>query len=144
MQDEIFNVKEAQQKEILELGMALYCKVKNDAAAIVEKNKQLQKENCRLSVENDVLGKRINAIDDNANVRLRSQKNAEIDRLEEDLRKAESEAVHSGNIAYSIINEPIKQKVKSRKCLMSQKSDKFGTTSSRTRKTSRGSLAMDK
>lgn len=101
LQDGLLNAKEAQKQEILKLGKALYRKAMNDAAAIVERNKQLQKENGRLTEENDMLRKRINAIDENAIVRLRNQKNAEIDKLEKELREAESEAVRSGNKAYS-------------------------------------------
>ena len=101
MQTELMQAKETQKNEILKLGRALYRKAMNDAAAIVEKNKQLQKENGRLSEENDMLRKRINAIDEKAIVRLRNQKDAEIDKLEQELRKAESEAVRAGNKAYS-------------------------------------------
>ena len=101
MQDELFNAKEVQKKDILKLGQSLYDKAMKNARAIIEQDKQLQKENDRLTEENDVLRKRIVAIDENAIVRLRNQKNAEIDKLEEDLRKAESEAVRSGNMAYS-------------------------------------------
>lgn len=54
-----------------------------------------------MTEENDVLRKRIASIDENAITRLRNQKNAEIDKLEKELKKAESEAVRSGNKAYS-------------------------------------------
>lgn len=101
MQNELFNAKEVQKKDILKLGQSLYDKAMKNARAIIEQDKQLQKENDRLTEENDVLRKRIVAIDENAIVKLRSQKNAEIDKLEEGLRKAESEAVRSGNMAYS-------------------------------------------
>ena len=67
--------------------------------AIIEQNKQLQKENGRLTEENDILRKRIASMDENAITRLRDKKDAEIKELQERLGKAESEAVRSGNIA---------------------------------------------
>ena len=51
--------------------------------------------------ENDILRKRIASIDENAIARLREKKNAEIKELQGRLCKAESEAVRSGNKAYS-------------------------------------------
>ena len=67
--------------------------------AIIEQNKQLQKENGRLTEENDILRKRIASMDENAITRLRDKKDAEIKELQERLGKAESEAVRSSNIA---------------------------------------------
>ena len=101
MQDELFNAKETQKKDILKLGRSLYDNAMKEATAIIKQNKRLQKENGKLAEENNTLRMRIAAIDENAIVRLRSQKNAEIDKLETELRKAESEAVRSGNMAYS-------------------------------------------
>ena len=75
----------------------MHCLIK----AITEQNKQLQKENARLTEENDVLRKRIASMDENAIIRLRDKKDAEIKELQERLGKAESEAVRSGNKAYS-------------------------------------------
>ena len=69
--------------------------------AIIEQNKQLQKENGRLTEEIDILRKRIASMDENAITRLREKKDAEIKELQERLGKAESEAVRSGNKAYS-------------------------------------------
>jgi hypothetical protein len=69
--------------------------------AIIEQNKQLQKENGRLTEENDALKKRIASMDENAIARLRDKKDAEIKELQERLGKAESEAIRSGNKAYS-------------------------------------------
>jgi len=54
-----------------------------------------------LTEENDVLRKRIASMDENAINRLRDKKDAEIKELQERLGKAESEAVRSGNKAYS-------------------------------------------
>ena len=68
---------------------------------IIEQNKQLQKENGRLTEENDALRKRIASMDENAITRLRDKKDAEIKELQGRLGKAESEAVRSGNKAYS-------------------------------------------
>jgi len=71
-----------------------------NASAIIEQNKQLQKENDRLAEENDILRKRIASMDENAIARLRDKKDAEIKELQGRLGKAESEAVRSGNKAY--------------------------------------------
>ena len=80
---------------------ALYNKAMQNVRAIIEQNKQLQKENARLTEENDVLRKRIASMDENAIARLRDKKDAEIKELQGRLVKAESEAVRSGNKAYS-------------------------------------------
>lgn len=93
--------KEAHNKDILKLGKSLYHKAMKEAGAIIEKNKRLQQENARLTEENDVLRKRIASIDENAITRLRDKKDAEIKELQERVGKAESEAVRSGNKAYS-------------------------------------------
>ena len=101
LQTELIKAKEAQKEEILKLGKLLYNKAMKDVRAIIEQNKQLQKENSRLTEENNGLKKQIASIDENAIIRLRNQKNAEIDKLEKELQKAESETVRSGNMAYS-------------------------------------------
>ena len=93
--------KEAQKQDILKLGKSLFNKAMKEARTIIEQNKQLQKENGQLTEENNGLKKRIASIDENAIIRLRNQKNAEIKELQEQLGKAESEAVRSGNKAYS-------------------------------------------
>ena len=92
--------KEVQKQDILKLGKALYNKAMQNVRAIIEQNKQLQKENGRLTEENDILRKRIASMDENAITRLRDKKDAEIKELQERLGKAESEAVRSGNKAY--------------------------------------------
>ena len=101
LQTELINAKEAQKEEILKLGKSLYNKAMKDVRAIIEHNKQLQQENGRLTEENNGLKKHIALIDENAITRLRNQKNTEIKELQEQLGKAESEAVRSGNKAYS-------------------------------------------
>ena len=92
---------EGQKGDIMKLGKALYNKAMQNASAIIEQNKQLQKENDRLAEENDILRKRIASMDENAIARLRDKKDAEIKELQGRLCKAESEAVRSGNKAYS-------------------------------------------
>ena len=92
--------KKAQKGDILKLGKALYNKAMQNVRAIIEQNKQLQKENGRLTEENDVLRKRIASMDENAITQLREKKDAEIKELQERLGKVESEAVRSGNKAY--------------------------------------------
>lgn len=101
LQTALMQAKEAQKEEILKLGKSLYKKAMQDVRAIIEQSKQLQKENGRLTEENNVLKKQIASIDENAIIRLRNQKNTEIKDLHERLDKAESEAVRSGNMAYS-------------------------------------------
>jgi len=99
MQTALMQAKEVQKQDILKLGKALYNKAMQNVRAIIEQNKQLLKENGRLTEENVVLRKRIASMDDNAITRLRDKKNAEIKELQGRLGKAESEAVRSGNIA---------------------------------------------
>ena len=101
MQTALMQAKEVQKGDILKLGKALYNKAMQNVRTIIEQNKQLLKENGRLTEENDVLRKRIASMDENAITRLREKKNAEIKELQGRLDKAESEAVRSGNKAYS-------------------------------------------
>lgn len=101
LQTALMQAKEAQKEEMLKLGKSLYKKAMQDVRAIIEQSKQLQKENGRLTEENNVLKKQIASIDENAIIRLRNQKDAEIKDLHERLDKAESEAVRSSNMAYS-------------------------------------------
>ena len=101
MQTALMQAKDVQKQDILKLGKALYNKAMQNVRAIIEQNKQLQKENGRLTEENDILRKRIASMDENAIARLRDKKDAEIKELQERLGKAESEAVRSGNKAYS-------------------------------------------
>lgn len=101
LQTALMEAKEAHNKDILKLGKSLYHKAMKEAGAIIEQNKRLQQENARLAEENDGLKKRIASVDENAITRLRDKKDAEIKELQERLGKAESEAVRSGNKAYS-------------------------------------------
>lgn len=99
MQTALMQAKEVQKGDILKLGKALYNKAMQNVRTIIEQNKQLLKENGRLTEENDVLRKRIASMDENAITRLREKKDAEIKELQGRLDKAESETVRSGNIA---------------------------------------------
>ena len=99
LQTALMQAKKVQKEDILKLGNSLYNKAMQNVRAIIEQNKQLQKENGRLTEENDVLSKRIASMDVNAITRLRDKKDAEIKELQERVGKAESEAVRSGNIA---------------------------------------------
>jgi len=101
LQTALIEAKEAHNKDVLKLGKSLFNKAMKEARTIIEQNKQLQQENARLTEENDGLKKRIASIDENAITRLRDKKDAEIKELQERLGKAESEAVRSGNKAYS-------------------------------------------
>ena len=87
LQTALMQAKEAQKEEILKLGKSLYKKAMQDVRAIIEQSKQLQKENGRLTEENNVLKKQIASIDENAIIRLRNQKDAEIKDLHERLDK---------------------------------------------------------
>ena len=99
LQTALMQAKKVHNEDILKMGKSLYRKAMQNASAIIEQNKQLQKENGRLTEENDILRKRIALIDENAITRLRNQKDAEITELQKQLGKAESEAIRSGNIA---------------------------------------------
>ena len=101
MQTALMQAKEAQKGDILKLGKALYNKAMQNVRAIIEQNKQLLKENGRLTEENVILRKRIASMDENAITRLRDKKDAEIKELQGLLDEAESEAVRSDNKAYS-------------------------------------------
>ena len=101
LQTALMEAKEAHNKDILKLGKSLYHKAMKEAGTIIEQNKQLQKENARLTEENDALKKRIASIDENAITRLRDKKDAEIKELQGRIGKTESEAVRSSNKAYS-------------------------------------------
>lgn len=101
LQTALKQAKKAHNEDILKLGKALYNKAMQNVRAIIEQNKQLIKENGRLAEENDILRKRIALMDENAIARLRDRKDAEIKDLQEQLGKAEAEAVRSGNKAYS-------------------------------------------
>lgn len=81
MQTVLMQAKEVQKGDILKLGEALYNKAMQNVRAIIEQNKQLLKENGRLTEENDVLRKRIASMDKNAIIRLRDKKDAEIKEL---------------------------------------------------------------
>jgi len=101
LQTALMETKRAHNEDIRKMGKSLYHKAMQNASAIIEQNKQLLKENSRLTEENDVLRKRIASMDENAITRLRDKKDAEIKELQERLGKAESESVRSGNKAYS-------------------------------------------
>jgi len=101
LQTALMEAKKAHNEDIRKMGKSLYHKAMQNASAIIEQNKQLLKENGQLTEENDVLRKRISLMDENAITRLRDKKDAEIKELQERLGKAESEAVRSGNKAYS-------------------------------------------
>ena len=101
LQTALMEAKRAHNEDIRKMGKSLYHKAMQNASAIIEQNKQLLKENSRLTEENDVLRKRIASMDENAITRLRDKKDAEIKELQERLGKAESESVRSGNKAYS-------------------------------------------
>jgi len=101
LQTALMEAKKAHNEDIRKMGKSLYHKAMQNASAIIEQNKQQLKENGRLTEENDVLRKRIASMDENAITRLRDKKDAEIKELQGRLCKAESEAVRSGNKAYS-------------------------------------------
>ncbi len=101
LQTALMQAMKAHNEDILKMGKSLYRKAMQNASAIIEQNKQLLKENGRLTEENNILRKRIASIDENAIARLRDKKDAEIKELQERVGKAESGAVRSSNKAYS-------------------------------------------
>ena len=76
MQTALMQAKKAHNEDIRKMGKSLYHKAMQNASAIIEQNKQLLKENGRLTEENDVLRKRIASMDENAITRLREKKGA--------------------------------------------------------------------
>lgn len=98
MQTELFNAKELQKQDILNLGRSLYKQAMKEAAKLVEQNELLQKENHRLSEENTLLGKRIASMDATAINNLRIEKDAEIRKLQNECDRANSHATRSDNI----------------------------------------------
>lgn len=140
LQTALMQSKEAQKQDILKLGKSLYKKAMQNVRAIIEQNKQLQKENGRLTEENDVLRKRIALIDENAINRLRDKKDAEIKDLQEQLGKAESEAVRSDNKAYSEHQRAEKAKGQIKEILDVPEIRQIWDNISRTKKTSSDSL----
>lgn len=65
LQTALMQAKEAPKQDILKLGKSLFNKAMKEARTIIEQNKQLQKENGRLTEENNGLKKRITSIDEN-------------------------------------------------------------------------------
>lgn len=88
LQTELFNATEAQKEDILKLGRSLYNKAMKDARAIVEKDKELKKQNERLSQENSNLKSKLSQVDETAIEKLRQQKDRYISQLEADLNTA--------------------------------------------------------
>lgn len=99
LQTALMQAKETQKEDILKLGKALYNKAMQNVRAIIEQNKQLQKENHILSAENAGLKKRISSMDENAINNLREQKDAEIERIQKEYDRVNDHAVRSDNLA---------------------------------------------
>ena len=99
LQDNLIAANNAQKKDIVKLGESLYKKAMQDAKAIVEQNKQLQKANEQLANENKHLKEKISTIDDTAISNLRNEKNAEIEKLNKRLQSAGAESVREYNRA---------------------------------------------
>jgi len=88
LQTALFNAKETQKEDILKLGKSLYNKAMQNVRAIIEQNKQLQKENGRLTEENSLLKNRLSQVDETAIEKLRQQKDGRISQLVSDLKAA--------------------------------------------------------
>ncbi len=99
LQDHLFEAKEAQKKDILNLGQSLYDKAMKDARAIIKQNQQLQKANELVTAENTRLKEKISATDETAINKLRKEKDEEITRLKAERDKAFSNEIHSNNMA---------------------------------------------
>ena len=99
LQDHLFEAKEAQKKDILDLGQSLYDKAMKDARAIIRQNSQLQKANELVAAENTRLKEKISSMDETAISKLRKEKDEEIARLKAERDKAFSNEIHSNNMA---------------------------------------------
>ena len=99
LQDHLFEAKEAQKKDILNLGQSLYDKAMKDARAIIRQNQQLQKANELVTAENTQLKEKISSMDETAISKLRKEKDEEINRLKAERDKAMSNEIHSDNMA---------------------------------------------
>ena len=99
LQDNLIEAKEAQKKDILDLGRSLYNKAMKEAREIVRQNKQLQKTNERLTAENTRLKEKISTIDETAINKLRREKDEEIDNLIKERDNAYTREVRSDNMA---------------------------------------------
>ena len=99
LQDHLFEAKEVQKKDILNLGQSLYDKAMKDARAIIKQNQQLQKANELVTAENTRLKEKISATDETAINKLRKEKDEEITRLKAERDKAFSNEIHSNNMA---------------------------------------------
>ena len=137
LQDHLFEAKEAQKKDILNLGQSLYDKAMKDARAIILQNQQLQKTNELVAAENSRLKEKISTMDETAISKLRKEKDEEITRLKAERDKAFSNEIHSNNMA-----SRERQRADNVKCSPSQKSRDFGTAFSKTGKPS-GSRLTD-
>ena len=99
LQDHLFEAKEAQKKDILNLGQSLYDKAMKDARAIIRQNKQLQKANELVTAEITRLKEKISTMDETAINKLRKEKDEEITILKAERDKAFSNEIHSNNMA---------------------------------------------
>ena len=99
LQDHLFEAKEAQKKDILNLGQSLYDKAMKDARAIIRQNQQLQKANELVTAENTQLKEKISSMDETAISKLRKEKDEDINRLKAERDKAMSNEIHSNNMA---------------------------------------------
>ena len=98
LQDHLFEAKEVQKKDILNLGQSLYDKAMKDARAIIRQNQQLQKANELVTAENTQLKEKISSMDETAISKLRKEKDEEINRLKAERDKAMSNEIHSNNM----------------------------------------------
>ena len=130
MQTALMQAKELQKQDILKLGKALYNKAMQNVRAIIEQNKQLLKENGRLTEENDVLRKRIASMDFGTR-RMQKSRNYRSDLEKPSLRLSVRVTRHIVSI-----RRPKAPRKNSEKCWTSLKSRKSGRAYSRTRKPS--------
>ena len=137
LQTALMEAKEAHNKDILKLGKSLFNKAMKEAGAIIEQNKQLQKENARLIEENNGLKKngllRLTRMPSSGygTRRMQKSKTCRSNLAKPNLRLFVQTIRHTVST-----NEPKTQRAKSEKCLTFPKSRKFGRTFSRTRKPS--------
>ena len=97
MQTQLLAAKKGQRDEILRLGKAIYKDAQQKIAAVVVENRKLHQENEQLQKENAVMKDKVSKLDANAIESLRKQKNEEINRLKDEVSRANDNSVTEYN-----------------------------------------------
>ncbi len=97
MQTQLLAAKKGQRDEILRLGKAIYKDAQQKIAAVVVENRKLHQENEQLQKENAVMKDKVSKLDANAIESLRKQKDEEINRLKDEVSRANDNSVTEYN-----------------------------------------------